>query len=116
MGRRVPVDLEGFRMFGGQNLEIGIFLEGTCQVPKVSIHACNHGVVSQARADGFRDVQGAAAGWYALLAPIGQSNGKAFTHVTFRLSGYFNFAFSALAWIRIGTSGSAFFHSARKSW
>jgi hypothetical protein len=28
---------------------------------------------------------------------------------------YFNFAYSALAWIRIGMSGSAFFHNAKKS-
>ena len=27
-----------------------------------------------------------------------------------------NFAYSAFAWIRIGTSGSAFLQSAKKSW
>ncbi len=31
-------------------------------------------------------------------------------------SDYFSFAYSALACFRIGMSGSAFFHSAKKSW
>ena len=87
MRGRVPVDLERLRILRRQNLELGVFLERTRQVPKLSVDARDHGVVGQSRADGLRDVQGTAPGWNALLAAIGQSNGKAFAHVNFRLSG-----------------------------
>src|ERR1700734_1930611 len=93
----VPVDLQRLGVLRRQDLQFGVFLERTRQVPKISVNARDHGVIGQARADGFRDIQRAATGWNVLLAAIGQSNIEAFTHVTFRLSGYFSFAYSALA-------------------
>src|SRR5580658_7197218 len=102
MRSRMPVDLQRLRVLRRQDLQFGVFLERTSQVPKISVNARDHGVIGQSWANGFRDVQRAATGWNVLLAAIGQSNIEAFTHVTFRLSGNFSFAYSALAWCRIG--------------
>ncbi len=83
----VPVDLQRFRILGGQNFDLGVVSRRTREVPKLSIDARDHGVIGQSRADRFRDVHGPAARGNAGLAPVGQSNGKALTHVSFRLSG-----------------------------
>src|SRR5580658_2265608 len=103
----MAIDLERLRILGRQDLELGVFLQRASQIPKLAIDARDYGVIGQPSADRFCNIQRAAPLRDALLAAIGQSDGKA--HVSFRLSGYFNFAYSALACLRIGISGSASF-------
>src|SRR5580698_7277094 len=112
----MAIDLERLRVLGRQDLQLGVLLQRASQIPKLAIDARDYGVIGQPGADRFCNIQGRASGWNGLLADIGRSTGEAFAHVNFRLSCYGSFAYSALACFRIGRSGSAFFHSAKKSW
>ncbi len=54
---------------------------GRVEVVQLSIDARDYGVVGQARADGFGDVQGLVPAGTVCLAAIGQSDGKTLAHV-----------------------------------
>ena len=56
--RRMPVHFERLGILGGQNLELGVVLEGPVQIPQIAVHARHNGVIRQPGADRPRDVQG----------------------------------------------------------
>ena len=56
MGSRVAIDLERFRVFGGQDLELRIVFEGAGQIVEFSVHARHDRVIRETGTDGLGDI------------------------------------------------------------
>ncbi len=74
---RVPVDFQGGRIFGGQNLHAGVLFNRALEIIKLAVDLGHDGCVGQARADRARNIGGPCPGFDRPAAAVGQSNGNA---------------------------------------
>ena len=56
MRRRMAIDLERLRVFGGQDLKLRIVFEGAGQIVEFSVHARHDGVIRETGADGLGNI------------------------------------------------------------